>query len=299
MQTVLRLCIFLVFIGTYATAQTTRFGQLLALTEIPGTSRIEPRVVYVWLPPHYQSSQQYPVLYFQDGQMLFDSSKTWNHQSWALDEQLGSYMYDKPEKSCILVGIANSNKRFNEYFPEDATSLLSKQDQEAITENQAFLANDYLHYVVSIVKPYIDQHFATKKEAKFTAIVGSSMGGLISAYAVCKYPEIFGTALCLSTHWPGSIRVHHASIPKALIHWFKKNLPAPENHYFYFDYGTESLDAAYAPWQHKMDRAFKQKGYSPAHFKSICFPGAGHTERDWSKRITIPFLFFIQSITAI
>ena len=79
------------------------------------------------------------------------------------------------------------------------------------------------------------------------------MGGLISAYAICEYPEIFGGAACLSTHWP--------ALDGVFIEYLKKNIPDPNFNKFYFDFGTLGLDSKYEPYQLIVDSIMIANGY--------------------------------------
>ncbi len=92
--------------------------------------------------------------------------------------------------------------------------------------------------MVNELKPFIDSNFATLGDQSNTFVAGSSMGGLISLYAVCEYPDVFGGAACLSTHWPGVFNSEHNPIPAAFIRYLESHLPSPVNHKLYFDYGT-------------------------------------------------------------
>jgi len=136
------------------------------------------RRVWIYLPKNYeQSKTRYPVLYMHDGQNLFDNATSFAGE-WGLDESL-----DSAKKQCILVGIDNGGtKRMNEYNP---------YDNESFGKGEGDL---YVDFIVKTLKPYIDKKFRTKKDAANTLIAGSSMGGLISMYAVIKYPKVFGKA---------------------------------------------------------------------------------------------------------
>jgi hypothetical protein len=119
------------------------------------------------------------------------------------------------------------------------------------------------------------------------------MGGLISMYAICEYPAVFGGAACLSTHWPGIFQVENNPIPNAFYRYLKKNLPNPKNHKIYFDFGTATLDALYEPLQNEVDLIMKQKGFSTKNWITKKFEGENHSEIAWQKRLHIPFEFLL------
>jgi len=168
---------------------------------------ISPRNVEVWLPPGYSIKKKYAVLYMHDGQMLFDSTNTWNKQEWGVDETINSLMKNKQLKDCIVVGIWSVDYRWLEYLPAKPFKALPASLQDSIIADLKFsnvkpLSDQYLRFIVTELKPFIDKTYPTLTGKENTYIAGSSMGGLISLYAVCEYPNVFGGAACLSTHWP-------------------------------------------------------------------------------------------------
>lgn len=243
----------------------------------------------------------FDVLYMHDGQMLFDSSLTWNQQAWEVDEAFCALEYD-----VIVVGIWNAgSERHSDYFPQQPFEEMRIQDQEIISTqlNDAgrskgqFTPNsdNYLKFIINELKPYIDSSFRVKTSREHTYIAGSSMGGLISLYALCEYPDVFGGAACLSSHWPGTFTVENNPFPEAMRNYLKKNLPSSKNHLIYFDYGDQTLDALYPPLQEQVDRVMKKRHYkSNQSWETRFFQGDDHSERSWSKRLIFPLLFLFQ-----
>jgi hypothetical protein len=117
---------------------------------------------------------------------------------------------------------------------------------------------------------------------------------LISMYAICEYPKIFGGAACLSTHWPGTFSTANNPIPDAFTNYLKSNLPDPKDHSIYFDYGDQTLDALYKPFQEKADEVMKSKGFTSKNWETKFFPGENHSEEAWAKRLSIPLLFLLK-----
>jgi len=112
------------------------------------------------------------------------------------------------------------------------------------------------------------------------------MGGLISMYAICEYPDVFGGAACLSSHWPGTFTLDNNPIPQAFYNYLKKNLPSPKTHKIYFDYGTKTLDAMYPPLQEQVDIIMKSKGFTSKSWITKKFEGEDHSERAWQSDYT-------------
>ena len=263
------------------------------------------RNVDIWLPEGYNSTNSYTVLYMHDGGQLFDSTTTWNGQEWGVDETMQLLIDDGAIRPTIVVAIWNGNEaRHSEYFPQKPFESLDEQYQDYLLTkamrspgNKLFSSDiqsdAYLKFIVEDLKPYIDQTFSTKSGRADTFLAGSSMGGLISLYGICEYPEIFGGAACLSTHWPGIFVMFNNPIPDAFMSYLDANTPDPALHKLYFDYGTESLDAMYESTQIRADAILKEHGYTDKSLMSLKFDGDGHNELAWQKRLHIPLTFLL------
>jgi predicted alpha/beta superfamily hydrolase len=134
--------------------------------------------IWIYLPKKYDSTKnKYPVIYMHDAQNLFDA-KTSYVGEWNVDEKL-----DSINAQVIIVGIEHGNeKRIDELTPYKNAKYGGGS------------ADNYLRFIVETLKPEIDTKYRTKSNTKNTGIIGSSLGGLVSYYAVLKYPEIFGKA---------------------------------------------------------------------------------------------------------
>lgn len=266
---------------------------------------ISERTYQVWLPPSYEaSSASYPVLYLHDGQMLFDSTTTWNGQEWGVDEVMDKLLRAHKVQEAIVVGVWNGGSaRHSEYFPQKPFESLKKATQDSIyqlgrSENQALFSglvrsDDYLKFMVEELKRHIDTTYRTKKGPASTFTGGSSMGGLISLYALCEFPQVFGGAICMSTHWPGIFSIDNNPIPEAFNKYLTEYLPDPGTHKLYFDHGTETLDSLYEPFQKKVDAICIQRGFSSPNYFSRKYEGDSHDEKSWSKRLPIPLTFIL------
>ncbi len=267
---------------------------------------VSARHVDVWLPDDYTPSKRYAVLYMQDGQMLFDSSITWNRQEWGVDETLSRLMQQHKIQDCIVVGIWNGGQRRHaEYFPQKPFEALSKAERDqvynayrsggqSIFSGLSISSDDYLKFLVKELKSFIDQTYSTYADRSHTYVAGSSMGGLISLYAMCEYPAVFGGAACLSTHWPGLFSMDNNPVPGSFFSYVKKHLPSPKRHRIYFDHGTETLDSMYASLQLQVDAILKQRGYDTSQWISRSWPGQDHSERSWRSRLEIPLVFLLK-----
>lgn len=259
---------------------------------------VNPRNVDVWLPENYDENKKFNVLYMHDGQMLFDSTITWNGQEWQVDETMWRLMNQGKIQETIVVGIWNDGEyRHTDYLPGKALDLMPKKLADSLINYNLMgesKSDDYLKFIVTELKPFIDSTFSTNADRSHTYIMGSSMGGLISMYAICEYPGVFGGAVCMSTHWYGMPVSWNRDVPEAYLQYIEENLPDANFHKLYFDHGSKTLDAYYAPFQQRADEIIKENGYSYCNFVSLIFEGAEHKEDDWAARLEIPLLFLLE-----
>lgn len=249
---------------------------------------VAPRHVEVWLPPSYEKeARSYPVLYMHDGQNVFNPKTSYTGIDWGVDEALIRLIKEGRVREVIVVAVWNSPKRVPEYMPAKALQLPGGQEAMKQFKNAEPLADKYLKFLVTELKPYIDRNYRTLKDRENTFIMGSSMGGLISLYALCEYPEVFGAAACVSTHWPAGNGI--------VIEYAKTALPKPGHHRIYFDFGTKTLDKDYEPYQKRMDEVMRVMGYTfGKDWVTRKFTGADHSERAWRSRVDVPLTFLLQ-----
>ncbi len=279
-----------------ATLQNPSVGTVERLSDFP-SKLVHARPVDVWLPPGYSPAKRYSVLYMHDGQMLFDATTTWNKKAWKVDAVASRLMARGSVKEFIVVGPWNNGRfRHAEYFPGKFLphlphELRGKLIQQGLQGQSR--SDDYLRFLVEELKPAIDARYATRTEREATFLMGSSMGGLISAYALCEYPEVFGGAACLSTHWIGSLQ-HNDEIPSAAIAYLRDALPDPRTVRWWMDRGTTELDAQYARAQARIDALMAEKGFvTGPRYQSRVYEGAGHNEDDWAQRLHEPLEFLL------
>ena len=277
-------------------------GTLLRLDSAHAKPWLSARPLDIWLPPTYDGKRKHAVLYMYDAQMLFDAKVTWNHQEWRVDEVLDSLIAAKTILPTIVVGLHNGGMMRNfEYFPQKPFNTLKSKFSDSTMADIAMRygsdstfpvqSDKYLQYMVEGVKPLVDSTFAVYTDKSATAVAGSSMGGLMSMYAIGEYPEVFGTALCMSTHWPGGFAPNE-EIPNAFEAYVAEYLRPERVGKIYFDYGTETLDGMYEPFQNQINEVLLNNGFeSEKNWTTQKFPGAAHDEKSWAKRLPIPFTF--------
>ena len=169
-------------ICTIGSAQKSTASDQVSTFTIDAPQLKSSKKIWLYLPKSYaMSTKRYPVLYMHDAQNLFDA-KTSYAGEWNIDETL-----DSIHAQVIIIGIEHGgDKRMEELTP-------FKHEKYGGGN-----ANNYLDFIVTTLKPYVDKTYRTKTSSKNTAIFGSSLGGLVSFYAALQYPEVFGKVGCFS-----------------------------------------------------------------------------------------------------
>ena len=275
-------------IPTVARGTLERFPQF--------TSQYVPsRDVVVWLPEGYQTGDSCVVLYMHDGNMLFDATTTWNRREWQVDEVTDSLIQAGLIRPCIVVGIYNTDDRLTEYFPAKTWQHVAEADRKD-ADLKKLTADAYLQFIVEELKPFIDQRYKPLTTREHTFMMGSSMGGLISLYALCEYPQVFGGVACLSSH------LSMAHLPNGVDgepwatgfrNYVGQHLPEANGSLIYMDHGTEGFDADYGQYQEQLDSVIRAKGWDAQHYMSLVFDGDDHNETCWGKRLNQPLQFLL------
>lgn len=139
------------------------------------------RTIMVYLPPGYTGEKaRYPVLYIHDGQNVFDASTSYGGVEWEVDETAERLINAGKIEKLIIIGIYNDKDRADEYTP-------SYDDDE----HSGGKAEYYADFIINELKPFIDKNYRTKKDARNTAVMGSSLGGLCSLYFGWKHNDVF------------------------------------------------------------------------------------------------------------
>ncbi|MFW2348374.1 MAG: alpha/beta hydrolase [Wenyingzhuangia sp.] len=275
-------------------------GSIQRIDSFP-SKNIVPRTVDIWLPDGYSKDKKYAVLYMHDGQMLFDANTTWNKQEWKVDEFAGQLQKEGKTKDFIVVAPHNISRiRWNDYFPAKAFDYIPKVAKDSLQSmakknnfDTTMNADGYLKFLTKELKPYIDQNYSVHTDKANTVVSGSSMGGLISMYAISEYPDVFGAAACISTHWPGAGVYEGNPMPEAIFAYMKEHTPPSKDHRLYFDYGTKTLDQFYPQYAETVNKIYTDNGYDSTNFVNRLFEGADHSENSWNQRLDISFIFLL------
>ncbi|MEM8601874.1 MAG: alpha/beta hydrolase-fold protein [Bacteroidota bacterium] len=229
------------------------------------------RSLIVWLPPGYDDDleRRYPVLYIHDGQNVFDRSTSYGGSEWRMDEVADSLIARGEVEPMIVVGVNNTQIRWAEYSGGPFGRI-------------------YADFLVGTVKPLIDETYRTRPDRDNTAVMGASMGGLISFYILAWHPDVFSKAAALSSAFP----YDNADLVDHI-----ETMPLPSQPVsLYFDNGTRGIDQFFAESHTLIVETLRERGLSDVVFEIY---EADHTERDWARRLWRPltYLFGTNSAT--
>ena len=225
---------------------------------IPNLNNIS-HTIWVYVPPNYTTSnKKYPVIYMHDAQNLFDATTSYAGE-WKVDETLND-LYKTTGKGFIVVAVENGGaERINEYTPWEHKKYGGGKGEF------------YIDFLKNTLKPYIDATYRTKKQAKHTAIIGSSLGGLISYYGGLKYPKTFGKIGALSTSFWFSDAIED----------FTKNYGKNKKSKLYLLVGEkEGIDVVVNTEKYK--NLLIETGFKSKNITSKINPDGAHNEAFWS-----------------
>jgi predicted alpha/beta superfamily hydrolase len=225
------------------------------------------RSLVIYLPPSYgeNAAKRYPVLYMHDGQILFDAATSAFGTEWQVDENVDAAVGAGRMDEVIVVGIDNTANRIWEYTPCcDATYGGGG-------------AEVYERFVIDTVKPFVDRQFRTLPGKTTTAIMGSSLGGLVSCYIARRNPAVFGKAGCMSSSFWWNDQALTVEVERSTAH-----VPVA----FYLDAGT-SNDGL--PETTRMAAALAADGYVQGRdLDVVTAQGGSHNEASWAARVAVP-----------
>jgi len=268
-------------------------GRFLEYEHVAATGLPEQRLT-IWLPPGYdRGNRRYPVLYMHDGHNLFDPAKSNFNKVWAADKAMLTAMKGGKVAPHIIVGIwAPGKDRYRQYLPQSlyqASSGAPRAAMDAMTGGPV-VSEAYLNWLAGPLKQWVDTSFRTRAGRDDTAIMGSSMGGLMSCYAFLERPQTYGRAGCVSSHWPAADpRAVGEANPELIAlwdGWFAARLGQPDGRRVWMDHGTATLDAFYAPYQQAIDARMTASGWQRGRdWESKVYEGAEHEENAWARRL--------------
>jgi len=256
--------LFLCFFFITASAQESTASKQVSTFMIDAPQLNGQKKIWVYLPKNYTaSSKKYPVIYMHDAQNLFDKKTAFSGE-WNVDESL-----DSLDAQVIVIGIEHGNdKRVDELTPYKNAKYGGGN------------ADAYLDFIVKNLKPEVDRKYRTKTNAKNTAIMGSSLGGLVSYYAVLKYPEVFGKAGVLSPSFWFSDDIYKLT----------ENTKKLKTKIYFLAGDSESDEMV--PDMKRMEKLVDEKRCYCLHLsKEVIVKGGQHSEKLWREHFVNAYLW--------
>lgn len=248
---------------------------------VASTPAFPARSVDVWIPNGNEPSAGRPLLIVQDGQNLFVDGLGTGEVSWRLADTVSRLASLGQIDPPIIAGIWNTGHRWSEYCPPLVTKMLDPSG--AVIDGQP-IGNKYAAFVLNEIVPTVTHDLGVDSSRQFA--MGSSMGGLISLYLLCEYPDQLAGAASLSTHWP--------IIGQEIVPYLKERLPSPGRHRIYLDRGTVGLDASYQRMQEMVDQTIGARGWRrDIDWISHTSAGASHDEKSWASGVEKPLAFLL------
>lgn len=227
----------------------------------------ETRRIHLYLPDGYETTdQQYPTLYMFDGHNLFFDQEASFGKSWGLKTFLDSFA-----KKMIVIGMECShtgNDRLKEYSPYNIYTRWMG--------SISGIGDSTMQWVVNTVKPHIDSNYRTWSHREATAIAGSSMGGMMSLYAILKYNGIFSKAACVSPAVGFAMRQFRKEVRLAEINSDTR---------IFFSWGTDEWKKSDAPMTRnilELESLVQEKGAKTWLYHQ---QGGHHCEADWEVQV--------------
>ena len=244
---------------------------------MPGLGR--ERTLRLYLPPSYETSpdKRYPVIYMHDAQNLFDEATSSYGHEWGVDEAMDAFARTRGLEA-IVVGIDHGgDERIHELSPWSNPRI------------DPPLGAQYMAFVVDVVKPFVDAHYRTRPGRADTAMIGSSLGGLVTHYALLRYPQVFGKAAIFSpSYW-----ISNEAYAQTAAHpW-----PADTRVYFYIG-GREGDESV--PDVQRMLLVVAGQHPAPQSIALRIVPGAQHDEQAWRAEfpLAVAWLFGVKPLDA-
>jgi predicted alpha/beta superfamily hydrolase len=239
------------------------------------------RDVLVYLPPGYRrfSRKDYPVLYLHDGQNVFDAATAFGGVEWGVDETAERLIQKKLIEPLIVVAAANTGEeRIHEYAPTrgviDTRAKRKKRSRG--------LARLYGHFLMDELKPFIDRKYRTKREAAFTGLGGSSLGGLATLAIGILYPQAFSRLIVMSPSiWWDDFAIYR------LVDSIEQKPPLK----IWLDTGT--VEPGWEQARELCNRLIEKDWRLFDDLQYLEAKGADHSEAAWARRVepALRFLF--------
>jgi len=244
------------------------------------------RIVDYWAPVGGSDH----VLIAHDGQNIFDRRTATFIYTWKLAQTAARIARECGNKPPMVIGVFHSSTkedphgRAKDLAPEDPFRDGMKTTNPPTFAASELRGNSYLKEIFKEITPELAAHTETNFVAEKTAMIGSSMGGLATLYALSKFSDSFHTALSLSPHW--------VLAGDPLVDYLVNNLPNRPEYRVWMSRGTKGLDASYLPYQNRADELMRELSWGN-RYRSKVYHRTTHNERSWASYVDEPLKFWL------
>ena len=267
-------------------------------------SNYDTRKIQIYYPNNKIIDSNTLFIFMNDGEELFNAADSWHNMEWGIDEKIEQMNLNENQLNFVIVAIhsakkgnqffVDETKRYAEYFPKESINYFDRgfkkrRYQEWINNNNL----NYLEFLTEDVIPFVEEKFDITLNNKNLGIIGASMGGLAALNALIEYPDLFGFAGCISTHWVGIRPLEYIFLPltgkikgdddtvNAIISYIEDNITNIDDQKIYFDHGTVGLDSLYSTPQRKVNKILDSKS---TKYKYLVFDGYDHYASEFGSR---------------
>ena len=236
--------------------------------------------VDVWVPKDLDAET--PILVMHDGRNVFNETDSYTGKTWEVLTALRDEVRAKRPLVVAVWGLSDET-RIRELSPQaavekDSAKSWEHMPQEYRDNGMDSFGDQYVSLLADAIVPFMQDKYGITPNVQKTAVMGASMGGLMSMYAMGQRPDVFGTAICFSTHWVFGTDF--------MVRELVAGLPEAGTHRVWTDSGTIELDQHYPPFHHMAIEQLKAKGYAePKHLVGAIYPETGHHESYWARRV--------------
>jgi len=241
------------------------------------------RFLRVWLPPAYDepvnADRQYPVLYLNDGQNLFEGSTSFNGVEWQVDESADRLVREDVVPPMIIVGIDNAaRERIREYMPHRSLHPIILRVH----------GTRYPSFLFKEVIPFVSRHYRVASGAENIGLGGSSLGALIALYTAAVRPGAIGRLLLESPSlWASNRQLVRQS--RGVKRWPQRIVLATGT----AEAGRKDKDQSMVDDVRELAGIFRRTGLDESRLRLVIDEGASHHESAWARRFpdALAFLF--------
>ena len=271
------------------------------------------RRIQIYYPFEKKIDSNTTFIIMNDGEELFYEKDSWHGKAWNIDDSFKRLKESGYQLNIVIVaidsarrakgGIIDETRRYSEYFPKDAIPFFKRGFKKYIYGSFIDIPKmDYLEFLEKKIVPYIENKFNVTLNNTNLGIICASMGGLNAINAQLEYPDLFGFAGCISTHWIGIKISEYLALPfskkisgdpnttTAIIKYIESKSEILNDQKLYFDHGSEGFDRYYSKPQEQINQIFDINNINYDYKK---FEGDDHEPKYFGRRFDSILIYLL------